>query len=320
MKGAYRSRDGMTPERRSRLAGSLLVPLLIVLAVGQTSCSWFHSSAVPRTPSPDRPRVAVLEFGMGVEITSLSSVQTIEGELVPDDERRLVAQAVEGIRNKTRQLLYYKLAAAEQFDLVPLEQVDAAQQQIGVKPGVLPTKDQLAALRTSLEAELLVGGIVQDFGKVRWQWLAAGMVGDMTWESVALGLATSWNPAAIFGNIGFELLTSTPVWFGGGYLFGVAFSPVRVDAWAVDTVTGEELWSGEEITLYLWKELENVPEEDRKKKEVRLWLNLKKAVEALGESLLGERFTLPDLRERRRPLTPDLNAGDRTGTRLYAPV
>lgn len=255
---------------------------------------------------------------MGVEITSLSSVQTVEGALAPDDERQLVAQAVEGITSKARHLLYYKLAAAEQFDLIPLEQVELALQQIGLKPGDVPTKDQLAALRASLGTELLVGGIVQDFGKVRWQWLAAGMVGDMTWESIALGLATSWNPAAIFGNIGFELLTSTPVWFGGGYLFGVAFSPVRVDAWAQDTVTGRELWSAQEITLYLWKELKNVPEEDRKKKEIRLWLNLKKAVEELSESLLDERLTLPEIRERRRPLTPDLNAFDRDESRPYA--
>lgn len=245
---------------------------------------------------------------MGVEITRLSSVQSDEGKLVEDEERALVAQAMEGIKEKARHLFYYKLSAGERFDLVPLDQVDAAQQHVHLKPGDVATKEQLAALRTSLGAELVVGGIVQDFGKVRWQWLAAGMAGDMAWESVVIGLATSWNPAVIFGNIGFELLTSTPVWFGGGYLFGVAFSPVRVDAWAQDAVTGRELWSGEEVTLYLWKELEGIPEEDRNKKEVRLWLNLKKAVEELGESLLDQGYTLPDLRERRKPVPPDVIA------------
>ena len=303
--------------RSSPFLPFLIVSLLAVLA-GLSSCSWFRSAAPPRVGSQDRLRVAVLSFGMGIDITSLSSVQSLATELAPDKERTLVAQAVEGIKDKARYLLYYKLAVGQQFDLVPLEQVDRAQEQAGLKPGEVATSDQLAALRTSLGADLLVGGIVQDFGKVRWQWLVAGMAGDMTWESVVIGLATSWNPAAIFGNIGFELLTSTPVWFGGGYLFGVAFSPVRVDAWAQDAETGRELWTGEEITLYLWKELEGLAEEDRKKKEIRLWLNLKKAVEGLGESLLGEGFTLPDLRERRRPLTPDVNAFDGVGKQPYA--
>jgi hypothetical protein len=56
------------------------------------------------------------------------------------------------------------------------------------------------------------------------------MTADMTAESIALGLATAWNPIAIGANLGFELLTSTPLWFGGGYVFGVALRPVRVEA------------------------------------------------------------------------------------------
>jgi len=143
---------------------------------------------------------------------------------------------------------------------------------------------------------------VLDYGKVRWQWLAAGMLADMTWESIALGLATSWNPAAIFGNVGYELLTSTPVWFGGGYLFGVAFRPVRVEAMAVDPIDGEAVWKETEVAVYLWKRLKQVPEEDRKKKEVQLGLNLKKAMEDLAESLLDAGLTKSTLWERRLPV------------------
>ncbi|MBI5854880.1 MAG: hypothetical protein HZB35_06555 [Nitrospirae bacterium] len=154
-----------------------------------------------------------------------------------------------------------------------MDRTDQAVADMTLQSGTPLSAEQAALLRERLGADLVVGGTVQDYGKVRWQWLAAGMVGDMTWESLAIGAATSWNPAVIFGNIGFELLTSTPVWFGGGYLFGVAFSPVRVDAWAVETQRGTEVWGSEAIAVYVWRRLKTVPEEDRKKKEVTLRLN-----------------------------------------------
>ncbi len=242
---------------------------------------------------------------MGVEITRLSSVQTITDSLPPEDEPQMVADAVAGIKDKARRLLYYQLAVAPRVTVIPLEDVDRAIEGTGLDFQDSLTRDQVATLRTGLDCDLVIGGIVQDFGKVRWQWLAGGMLADMTWESVALGLATSWHPGAIFGNIGFELLTSTPVWFGGGYLFGVAFSPVRVDAWAQDGVTGGERWADEAVTLLIWKRLEEVSEEDRKRKEVRLWLNLKEAMKDLGESLLDQEFTRSALQEKRRPVKPD---------------
>jgi hypothetical protein len=242
---------------------------------------------------------------MGVEITRLSSVQTVTDSPSSEEEPKMVAAAVAGIKDKARRLLYYQLEVAQKTTLIPLEDVDRAVEEMGLNPDDPLTREQITALRTRLDCDLVVGGIVQDFGKVRWQWLAGGMLADMTWESVALGLATSWNPGAIFGNIGFELLTSTPIWFGGGYLFGVAFSPVRVDAWAQDAVTGGERWSGEAVTLLIWKRLDEVSEEDRKKKEVRLWLNLKEAMKDLGESLLDQELTRTGLVEKRRPVKPD---------------
>lgn len=57
------------------------------------------------------------------------------------------------------------------------------------------------------------------------------------------GTRDSWNPAAIMANVGFELLTSTPVWFGGAYVFGWAFLPVRVEASLTDPVTENTFWN-----------------------------------------------------------------------------
>lgn len=297
----------MSPARQFRLlpSGPWFHPLCILLTVAVAGCSVFVSKSTSPLSPGERPRIAILPFGMGVEITRLSSVQTVTSLPTSEEEPKMVAAAVAGIKDKARRLLYYQLEVAQKTMLIPLEDVDHAVEGIGLTPGDLLTHDQIAALRMRLDCDLVVGGIVQDFGKVRWQWLAGGMLADMTWESVALGLATNWHPGAIFGNIGFELLTSTPVWFGGGYLFGVAFSPVRVDAWAQDGVTGGERWSDEAVTLLIWKRLEEVSEEDRKKKEVRLWLNLNEAMKDLGESLLGQELTRTALQEKRRPVKPE---------------
>jgi hypothetical protein len=251
--------------------------------------------------------VALLEFGFGVEIDSLGAVKSLNGDAPLDKDPEAIAQAVREIRSEARRLLHEDLAKRDQFVLIPLEEVDRAVAGLDLQPGLKPNAQQRAALQAQLHADVLVGGIVQDYGKVRWQWLAAGMLGDMTWESIVIGAATSWNPAAIFGNIGFELLTSTPVWFGGGYLFGVSFRPVRVEAWAVETTRGDEVWESTDVAIYAWKRLKEYPEEERKKKEVQLRVNLTKSMEALSESLQEEALTKRKLWELSLPLQPSLN-------------
>lgn len=88
--------------------------------------------------------------------------------------------------------------------------------------------------------------------------MLVGMTTDMTAESIALGFATAWNPIAIGANIGFELLTSTPLWFGGGYVFGVSFRPVRVEARVFETVQGYPIWQAMDESAYALGGTENI--------------------------------------------------------------
>ncbi len=276
---------------------------VITLGAGLSlgACGWFKSDVRPDPPPADRPRVAVLPFDMGIEITSLASIQSVNGELNHGEEPRLIEQAVRQVREDARRLMYDRLLGKEAFELIPPEETDRALNELGITTTERLAPDQLAKLRARLDADLVVTGIVQDYGKVRWQWAAAGMLGDMTWETTVIGLATAWNPAIILGNVGFELLTGTPVWFGGAYLFGVAFRPVRVEAWAVDPIDGASVWKETEVAIYAWGRLKELPEAERSKKEAQLGLNLKKAMEALADSLLDEGITKTTLWERRLP-------------------
>ena len=260
-----------------------------------------HAEARPETVTSKQPKLALLDFGIGIEITKLSTIQTVTEDPPSEQEAALVAEGLLAVRQGARWLLQERLASGRQFDLLPLEDVDAACRDLGLEPGKAPTREQLAAIRNRLAADLIVTGSVLDYGKVRWQWMVAGMTADMTWESMVIGVATAWNPIAMFANIGFELATSTPLWFGGGYLFGVAFRPVRVEAMAVETMEGIEVWSDMQVETLEQAQLQQYPEEQRAHKELQLWLNLARAMTALGDSLLREQITLGSLWAARLP-------------------
>ena len=244
----------------------------------------------------ERPYVALLPFGFDVEITRLSAVKTVEGTLSPEDEAQQLAIALREVQQEARWLLLSRLATGYGFQFVPLEQIDALAEELQLKPGMLPTAEQLTEFRRRLGADLVIAGSILDYGKIRWQWLVAGMFADISWETIAIGVATAWNPGIILGNVGYELLTSTPLWFGGGYLFGVAMRPVRVEARAFETVQGYPIWQAMDASAYAWGALKMVPEEMREKKEVQLVLNLAEIMESLGDALTKQGFTAPQLR------------------------
>jgi hypothetical protein len=238
---------------------------------------------------------------MGVRIERLASIQTVEHTIDPQEEPRLVAQAVDRVREEARWLLLSRLNRRQVYNLVTVDDTDRALSELGAADVERLSPEQLTYLGRRLGADVFVRGVIQDYGKVRESWLAAGMLADLTWESVALGLATHWNPAAIFGNIGFELLTSTPVWFGGGYLFGVAFRPVRVEVSVISPDDGTVIWRVTEVAMLIRGRLKQVPEKDRRRKEVQLRLNLAAAMEAIGDALADAAITQTVLRARRLP-------------------
>lgn len=259
--------------------------------IALTGCVGFDPAVQSRVEDlNERPYLAILPFGFDIEITKLSTVQTVDVSLSPEDEAKRVTEALREIQQEARWLLLSRLAAGQGFRFVSLDQTDELAKELELKPGVLPNAEQLAEFRRRLGADLVVAGSILDYGKIRWQWSAAGMLTDMTAESIALGVATAWNPIAIGANIGFELLTSTPVWFGGGYVFGVAFRPVRVEARAFETVQGYPIWQAMEESVYAWTALKSLPEAVRAKKETQLELNLAEIMESLGDSLTEQEY------------------------------
>lgn len=244
----------------------------------------------------ERPHVAILRFGFDREITSLSTVKTVEEAISSEEEATQLAVTLPQIQREARWLLVSRVAVGQGFWIAPLGETDALAEEVHLKPGMLPNTEQLAEFRRRLGVDLVIVSSILDYGKIRWQWMVTAMLADMTAETIALGLATSWSPIGLGANIGFELLTNTPLWFGGGYLFGVAMRPVRVEARAFETITGYPIWQTMEQSVYARSALKTFPEEVRDKKEIQLELNLAEIIESIGDSLTKQELLASRLR------------------------
>ena len=264
-------------------------------------CAWFQTRPQQEISMEERPYVAVLPIGIEVKITNLSDVKSVEEDLSPEDEAQQLADALQQIRTDAQRLLQSRLAAGQRFRFAPDEQVAAAVTTLELTPGVVPKTDQLAYLRAQLGADLVIVGNILDYGKIRWQYWVPGLVVSMLTETLIVGAATGFNPAFMAATAGSELLTDVPFWWGGAYIGGWAFRPVRVEASALDPLDGAVVWDETETAVYLWGRLKEVPEGERKKKEVQLGLNLKKAMEDIGDSLIDAGLTISALRIRRLP-------------------
>lgn len=289
---------------RAALIHPVSQTLFIGLLATLSACSLFGIHERREVVLDQRAVLALLPARLDFTIDKASQVETLPDGLSAEEEKERAPAALQAVRSEARRIFFEKIETGEQFRLVPLEEVDAAVQAIGLPEDQDVTSEQLTALRDRLKADVIVQPTILDYGKVRWYWLAGGMLADMTWETVAIGLASAWNPGIILGNVGFELLTSTPVWFGGGYLFGVVARPVRVEAGAWDPINGRSVWDKQEFALYIWSRLKQLPESERKKKEAQLYLNLKESMQELASSLLDEGLTISELEKRRRPPPP----------------
>jgi len=271
---------------------------VVVCLVGAvcTGCMHLHSRSFdPDMAVPERPYVALLPFGLEQDITTLSAVKTVEVRSSPEGEARQVAETLNEVLTDARWLFLSRLATSQQYRFVSVEQTDAVAVELGLKRGALPTPDQLGQLRRRLNADLIAAAQILEYGQIRWQWFVTGAVAELSLETVAIGLATAWNPVIILANVGVDVLVNAALLLGGGYLFGIAFRPVIIEARALEAVQGNPIWQATDGAFYARGALKQLPESERGKKESQLRINLGTAIEGLADSLAAARFAVSDL-------------------------
>jgi hypothetical protein len=283
---------------RTILRPALLVGALVVLS----SCSWFGKQERQTIPVDQRATLALLPARLDTTVDKASQVETLAVEVSSEEDRQRAAAAVEAIQAEAHRIFLEAIEAGDQFRLIPTEDIEAVAQEIGFDRDKPMTREQFLLFRDRLQADLVVQPTVLDYGKLRWSWLAKGMLADTTWQTLLFRLAFAWNPAILLGNVGLEAAG----WLGGGYVFAVASKPVRVEATAWDPINGKAVWKEEEAALFVWRRLHQLPEAERKKKEAQLYLNLKQAMRGLADSLLNEGLTIPKLKLRHPSPLADL--------------
>jgi hypothetical protein len=85
--------------------------------------------------------------------------------------------------------------------------------------------------------------------------------------------------------LGFELLHNVPIYFGGAYIFGWAFRPVRVEIEAIQLGKCEgSIWVNQEMMVKIpRKTMAAYPPEQRDRKELQLEANLRRAMDEVAE-------------------------------------
>jgi hypothetical protein len=252
---------------------------LILFAVG---CSTL--SQPPRDTPAVPLKVIVGPVFLEAPITKTSQVQTVDETRSPEQEQVLLPPLIEAIEITAQQLLTDAFSNQKGFLVVPFEEARRLQADL-VTPHTLLTDAQIRELGRRAGADIVIAGLIHDYGAVRWQYWVAGWLTHVTIATTIVGAATAWNPAAIGAYLAIDATTDFPLWWGGGSVFGWTFRPVRLHADATQLVNCEGLiWTQEELAIKVpGKTLAEYPEELRGRKEIHLEANLKRATGDIAE-------------------------------------
>lgn len=269
-----------------RTIGNRLLVLLVLLGI--TGCATWqnHGVALDSAKVP----IVMMPVQNTVQIKHLKDIRT-----VADSERDQIAT------NESEQVSVQMRIAADDigyciatnlssdyFQIIPPEQVEQTLAALSIDPasGTLTT-NQTKAIGEQLDAQAILIIKVAGYGKIKKEWMflliGSGVV-EGTVQGVVVASATSspWAGAAVAAE---EILQEVLTWGGGAFLFNKIFTPVILEAELVSTADGKTIWKDTAFARINRKALKQLPEDDRKKKEIRLKLTAEKAVQELVKNL-----------------------------------
>lgn len=264
-----------------------LICALALLIVLTTGCSLLRSRAIV----PPHPPITLLvtDVKLDAPVTSPTDLHSFREPLSSEVKPVLLAQLIEEVEAKTQRVFTEQLAQQPGFTVVSFPEARRMRANLDSTHRALDAM-QLRRLGAQAGADIVLSGRILDYGKVRWIYWVPGLVLSMLTETLIVGAATGFNPAIMAATAGSELLTDVPFWWGGAYIAGWAFRPVRVEVEALQ-VAGctERVWHEQELVILVpGKTLAQYPPEERKRKEVQLEVNLERALTTLAQSASRE--------------------------------
>lgn len=215
-----------------------------------------------------------------------TQIHSFSDDPSPEFEPMIMAQLVDELQTKGQQFLTEQLALQHELVVVPFD--ETRRMLADLAPAGMPlTAEQIDALASHSGADVVITGLIHDYGQVRWQYWVTGWGVHATIFTAVIGLATAWNPAAIGAYLAFDATTDFPIWYGRAHAFGWAFRPVRVHLEAVQIRNCRGVvWSEDELAVKVpGKTLAEYPPEEQSKKEIQLEANLKHVMAEFAETI-----------------------------------
>jgi hypothetical protein len=262
-------------------------------------CSSLGRQPGSATPSP--LKVVVGPVILEAPITKSTQIYSFEERPSPEIEPVLLAQLKDEIQIKGQRFLAEHLARQPGLRVVPFDETRRLLADLA-PAGVPLSDDQVRALADQTGADVVISGLIHDYGAVRWQYWAAGLAIHSTTELLVIGVASGWNPIIVVPAYFLDVVTDVPIWYGGADVFGFAFRPVRVHGDAVQLRNCEGLiWTKDELVVRVpGKALAEYPLEKQKLKEVQLEANLNRAMAEIADTA-GEKLALQACRQDGKP-------------------
>ncbi len=270
---------------KTRNAVGLLPAMVLSVCVFLGGCS--SLSGGPTSAPLDVPlKVVVGPVILERPLPESTQIHSFSDDPSPEFEPVIMAQLVDELQIRAQQILTEQMAHQSGLAVVPFD--ETRRMLADIAPSGTPlTAEQIDALAAQSRADVVITGLIHDYGKVRWQYWVAGWVAHVAIFTSVIGVTTAWNPAAIGAYLIFDATTDFPIWYGGAQVFGWAFRPVRVHLEAVQIRNCRGVvWSEDELAIKVpGKTLAEYPPDEQSKKEIQLEANLKHVMAEFAETI-----------------------------------
>ena len=264
--------------------GRLLTLLALMMLSGCTGMwpRWLDSSL----PSPDSPlRLLVAPVVFEPSIGHASDIYSFEDITSDDNEPYLRAQLIDEVAVRAQRVLTEQLAKRPEFEVTPF--AEARRLPAGSRTTLRRqwTDAELEELGRSAGVDIVLAARINDYGRLGWRHWVYGWLTVASVHTTIVGAATAWNPLAMGGYLVYDLATDLPLWYGGAYVLGWAFRSIHVEMEALQLrgCMVRALYD-QEVTVVANSEQLNVFDENqRKRKEIQLQVNLDHTMKTLAE-------------------------------------
>jgi hypothetical protein len=125
-----------------------------------------------------------------------TQIHSFSDDPSPEFEPVIMAQLVDELQTKAQQILTEQLAHQRSLVVVPFD--ETRRMLADIAPAGTPlTAEQIDALASQSGADVVITGLIHDYGKVRWQYWVTGLAFHATTELLVVGFASGWNPAIV---------------------------------------------------------------------------------------------------------------------------